>query len=82
MIKLREMRTGNTMTQTEFIKTFEAFPARARLAIAKKIQDRMIDQLFEELDAELPDVEMSTQEIQDEINAYRNEKKQKAQHRP
>jgi hypothetical protein len=76
------MRTGNTMTQTEFIKTFEAFPARVRLVIAKKIQDRMIDQLFEELDADLPDVEMSTQEIQDEINAYRNEKKQKAQHRP
>jgi hypothetical protein len=72
------MRTGNTMTQTEFIKTFEAFPAKTRLSIAKKIQDRMIDQLFEELDAELPDVEMSTQEIQDEINAYRNEKKQKA----
>ncbi|NIJ54616.1 hypothetical protein [Dyadobacter arcticus] len=38
----------------------------------------MIDQLFEELDAELPDVEMSSQEIQDEINAYRNEKNQKA----
>jgi hypothetical protein len=76
------MRTGNAMTPTEFIKTFEAFPAKAQLIIAKKIQDRMIDQLFEELDAELPDVEISTQEIQDEINAYRNEKKQKAQHRP
>lgn len=79
---MREMRTNNAMTQTEFIKTFESFPAKAQLSIAKKIQDRMIDQLFEELDAELPDVEMSAQEIQDEINAYRNEKKQKAQHRP
>ncbi|WP_439559004.1 hypothetical protein [Dyadobacter sp.] len=76
------MSASNAMTQTEFIKTFETFPAKARLAIAKKIQDRMIDQLFEELDAALPDVEISTQEIQDEINAYRNEKKQKAQHCP
>ncbi|NIJ54615.1 hypothetical protein FHS68_003797 [Dyadobacter arcticus] len=30
------MRTGIAMTQTEFIKTFEAFPAKARLSIAKK----------------------------------------------
>ena len=67
------------MTQTEFIKTFESFPAKARLAIAKKIQDRMIDQLFDQLDTDLPDVEMSAEEIQKEINAYRNEQKQGSQ---
>ena len=67
------------MTQTEFIKTFESFSAKDRRAIARKLQVRLLDDLFEELDAEMPDVEMSTEEIQAEINAYRSEKKQKAQ---
>ena len=34
-----------------------------------------MDRLFEELDAELPDIEMSEDEIQAEINAYRDEKR-------
>lgn len=71
-----------TMTQTEFIRTFDSFPVRERLAIAKKIQSRMIDELFEELDAELPDMTISIEEIQEEIKAYRNDQKQKAQNRP
>lgn len=70
------------MTQTEFIKTFEAFPAKTRLAIAKKIQARMSDELFEALDAELPDVAMTTDEIQQEIKAYRREQKKKTPARP
>lgn len=65
----------NQMTQTDFIKTFESFSPQARRAIAKKLHVRVLDDLFEELDAEMPDVEMSAQEIQEEINAYRNEKK-------
>ncbi|WP_019987404.1 hypothetical protein [Rudanella lutea] len=63
------------MTQTEFIKTFETFPAKARLAIARKIQARMIDELFEELNADLPDAPLTTDEIQQEIDAYRREQK-------
>ena len=55
------------MTQVEFIKTFNAFPVKDRLVLAKKIQLQMADELFEELDAELPDVEISTAEIQKEI---------------
>ena len=70
----------NLMTQTDFIKTFESFSPKDRRTIAKKIQVRLLDDFFEELDAEMPDVEMSAEEIQEEINAYRNEKK--AQNRP
>jgi len=47
------------MTQVEFIKTFNAFPIKDRLVIAKKIQLQMADVLFEELDAELPDVDQT-----------------------
>lgn len=65
------------MTQTEFIRTFNAFPAKDRLAIAKKIQLQMADELFDELDAELPDVEISMSEIQKEIKAFRNAQKKK-----
>lgn len=61
-------------TQTEILKAFEALPAKARLAVAKRIQLNVADQLFEELDAEMPDIEMSSEEIQAEINAYRNAK--------
>ena len=70
----------NLMTQSDFIKTFEFFSPKDRRIIAKKIQVRLLDDFFEELDAEMPDVEMSTEEIQGEINAHRNEKK--AQRRP
>jgi hypothetical protein len=65
------------MTQVEFIKTFNAFPIKDRLVIAKKIQLQMADELFEELDAELPDVDISTVEIQKEIKAFRNAQKKK-----
>ena len=69
------------MTQTEVIKAFEALPVRARLAVARKLRTKVLDDLFEELDAEMPDVEMTTEEIQQEIKAYRNEQKQDAPHR-
>lgn len=36
--------------------------------------ERLLDDLFEELDVEMADVEISAQEIRDEINAYRNDK--------
>ncbi len=61
-------------TQREILKAFEALPVKDRLTVAKKIQLNVADELFEELDAEMPDVEMSTEEIQAEINSYRNAK--------
>ncbi len=62
-------------TQTEILKAFEALPVKDKLAVAKRIQLNISDELFEELDAEMPDVEMSSEEIQAEINAYRNAKR-------
>ena len=65
------------MSQHEVIQAFNALSPKQRLAIAKKIQLQMADELFDDLDAELPNVAMSTQEIQQEIIAYRNAQKKK-----
>ena len=65
------------MTQVEFINTFSTFPMKDRVAIAKKIQLQVADELFNELNLELPDVEISTAEIQKEIRAFRNAQKKK-----
>lgn len=70
------------MTQTDFIKTFEAFAVKDRIAIARQLKSKVLDDLFEELDAQMPDIEMSISEIQEEIKADRNEQKQKAENSP
>lgn len=62
------------MSQREVIQAFNTLPPKQRFAIAKKLQLQMADELFEDLDAELPDVQLSTQEIQKEIKVYRNAK--------
>jgi|GEM_PF-1921767 len=45
--------------------------------VAKKIQLRVADELFEDLDMEFPDMEMRSEDIQKEINSYRNARKKK-----
>ena len=60
------------MTQTEVIKSFDTLSKEQKLIVARKIQLRMVDDLFEELNAELPDIQISTEDIQKEIKAYRN----------
>lgn len=45
--------------------------------VAKKIQLRVVDELFEDLDREFPDTEISPEEIQKEINSYRSARKKK-----
>ena len=65
------------MTQTELIRAFDTLPKGQKLVVARKIQLRVADDLFEELDSELPDTEISTEEIQKEIKAYRNAKTKK-----
>lgn len=70
------------MTQTDFIKTFESFAVKDRIAIARQLKSKVLDDLFEELDAQMPDIEMSISEIQEEIKADRNEQKQKAENSP
>lgn len=42
------------------------------MLIAKQIQTQMADTLFDKIDRELPDVEMSMTEIVNEVKAYRN----------
>jgi hypothetical protein len=37
--------------------------------VAKKIQTKMSDELFADLDMELPDIDMSQSEIMKEVNA-------------
>lgn len=60
------------MTQYEIIEGFETLSKEEKLIVARKIQIQMADELFEELDALLPDVPISEDEIQQEIDAYRN----------
>jgi len=70
------------MTQTDFIKAFESFTVKDRIAIARQLKSKVLDDLFEELDAQMPDIEMSISEIQAEIQADRDEQKQKAENSP
>jgi uncharacterized protein with NAD-binding domain and iron-sulfur cluster len=44
------------MTQVEFIKAFNRFSIEEKVQIARKIQLQIADVLFEDLDADLPDV--------------------------
>ena len=70
------------MTQIEFIRTFGTFAVKDRIAIARQLKSKVLDDLFEELDAQMPDIDMSISEIQAEIQADRNEQKQKAENSP
>ena len=65
------------MTQTELMKAFDTLPKGQKLIVARKIQLRVADDLLEELDTDLPDSQISTEDIQKEINAYRNARKKK-----
>ena len=45
---------------------------KQRLMVAKKIQTKMSDELFADIDMELPDIDMSESEIMQEVKAVRN----------
>ena len=66
------------MTQTEVIKAFDTLPKEQKLIVAKEIQMRVADDLFEKLDQELPDAAVPVEDIQKEILAYRNARKKKS----
>ena len=59
------------MIQIEVLKGFESLSTKQRLMVAKKIQTKMSDELFADLDMELPDIDMSESEIMKEIKADR-----------
>lgn len=60
------------MTQIEVLKGFESLSLKQRLMVAKKIQTKMSDELFADIDMELPDLDMSESEIMQEVKAVRN----------
>ena len=66
-----KMENSNTMTQIEVLKIFESLSPKQRLMVAKKIQSTMSDELFADLDMELPDIDMSESEIMKEVKAVR-----------
>ena len=60
------------MTQTDVWKAFQSLPPKQKLAVARKIQNQMSDELFEELDKSLPNLELSEADIMNEVKAVRN----------
>ena len=66
-----KMENSNTMTQIEVLKIFESLSPKQRLMVAKKIQSTMSDELFADLDMELPDIDMSESEIMKDVKAVR-----------
>jgi hypothetical protein len=79
-----KIENSNTMTQIEVLNGFESLSPKQQLTVAKKIQTKMSDELFADLDMELPDIDMSESEIMKEVKAVRTleetfeEKHQKA----
>lgn len=53
----------------EVLKDFESLSTKQRLMVVKKIQTKMPDQLFADLDMELSDIDMSESEIMKEVKA-------------
>jgi len=63
------------MARKEIIRAFHRASERKVPVKDRKAYWEEMDRIFEELDAELPDIEMSHDEIQAEINAYRDEQR-------
>lgn len=59
------------MDSTELVKAFDQMPRNEQIQVAKLINERVADALFDELDAELPDVDVSEEEIMNEVRAVR-----------
>lgn len=59
----------------EFLTMFEKFSPSEKLKIAEKINQKTFAQRWQMLDAELPDVEISDEEIMDEVRSVRYGKK-------
>lgn len=60
-----------------FLNIFKKFSASDKIKIADQIDRETFEARWKVLDAELPDVEMSDDEIMDEIRAVRYAKKEK-----
>ncbi len=60
-----------------FLTMFKEFSASDKIKIADQIDRETFEARWKVLDAELPDVQMSDDEIMDEIRAVRYAKKEK-----
>lgn len=65
------MATPGRISQTEFLALFEAFPKTQQTKIVRLLNDKLFTDQFESLDRELPDVDLSEEEIMKEIRAVR-----------
>ena len=68
-------QSNDIMARKEIIRAFHRVAERKVLVKDRKTYWEEMDRLFEEISAELPDIEMSEDEIQAEINAYRDEQR-------
>ena len=65
------------MTQSEVFSGFISLPKKQRFDLAKKIQTKLADELFNDLNDELPNIEFSEEEIMKEVYAVRYAKPKK-----
>lgn len=65
------MSTARRVSQTEFLALFESFPKTQQTKIIKLLNDKLFTQQFEALDRELPDMDVSDEEIMNEVRAVR-----------
>ncbi|MGC2234896.1 MAG: hypothetical protein WA584_01875 [Pyrinomonadaceae bacterium] len=65
------------ITVPRFLTMFEEFSPSEKLKIAEKINQKTFAERWNALDAELPDAEMSDEEIISEVRAVRYGKKAK-----
>ncbi|MDX1943088.1 MAG: hypothetical protein SFU99_21170 [Saprospiraceae bacterium] len=69
------MGTTGKLSTLEYVELFKQFSKSEQLSIAEKINALTFDQQWELLDAELPNVEISEEEVMEEIRAVRYGKK-------
>lgn len=65
------------ITVPRFLTMFEEFSPSEKLKIAEKINQKTFAERWNVLDAELPDAEVSDEEIMNEVRAVRYGKKAK-----
>ncbi len=62
---------ASKITTTAFLKTFKSFEKKDQLLIARKINQELFDNLWKELDSELPNIAIPEIDILNEIKAER-----------
>lgn len=66
-----ELNNPQDLTIAKFLALFNQFSRSEQVQIARKIWEKTFEEQWQLLDAELPDVEMSEEEILEEVKAVR-----------